>query len=127
MKGISTDAGRETADATVKRLEGGKPARVVRKRLSLLATSSDGESLWPRMLHKPRTGMRRQQDLGRTGFLGGGGGDLRLARLHISSEEGADTPQKAREWLIKAAEAARTDAALTIVVDGLFRGRYGFD
>ena len=118
--GLSTEAGRETADATVKRLERGMGDGRAEAALVLGDLYRRGELV----AEEPAKALHLYETAAR---LGSATAYLRLARLQISGDAGDEAPGKAREWVLKGAEAGRLDAALMIAVDGLFRGRYGFD
>ena len=120
LLGMSTEAGRDTADATIKRLE--RNAADGRAEAAVILGD-----LYERGELVARDPARALNWYGTGAKLGSDTAYLRLARLHASDESGFEAPEKAREWVVKAAEAGRTDAALMIAIDGLFRGRFGFD
>ena len=118
--GLSTDSGRETADATVKRLERG----VIEGKADAALVLGDLFRRGELVAEDPGEALKLYESAAR---LGSTEAYLRLARLHLSFGKGADGPEKAREWLLKGAEAGQLDAALTIAIDGLFHGRFSFN
>ena len=96
--GLSTDSGRETADATVKRLERG----VIEGKADAALVLGDLFRRGELVAEDPGEALKLYELAAR---LGSTEAYLRLARLHLSFGKGADGPEKAREWLLKGAEA----------------------